>query len=180
MGTLGFRYLIHEHRSFSVVLSLYLHLQNLLLYPAPLPTPDMLITTLRFPARALTPFPILSCPQLHAFHPSQIEFPCWLGSFLPPVSHSGSPDKTQLWLNTIQLSLPCLYLSRKHTVGPANLILKSGLQISNEVLSTWHCYCISLVSKYFLTMFLNTVLPKMSYTVSWAALCIIKTRKSIS
>ena len=46
MGTLVFRYLIHEYCSFSVVLSLYLHFQNLLL-PTPLPTPLMTVSLYR-------------------------------------------------------------------------------------------------------------------------------------
>lgn len=46
MGTLGFRYLTHEYRSFSVVLSLYLYFENLLLFPTPLPTPSDTLMTL--------------------------------------------------------------------------------------------------------------------------------------
>ena len=72
------------------------------------------------------------------------------------------------------------------TATELNLILKSGLQTSNEVLSTWHCYCICLVSKYFLTMFLNPFFLKCltlsldSLPVEQLCLRIIKTRKSIS
>ena len=159
------RYLVREHCGLSVVLPL--HIPGHFLLPLSLSywrrycyivTPDQVY----FPG--LT---ILSCPHVRTFYLSQLGFPSWLPSLLSPVPLS---DFMVLLVNTIQLSSPvCTWVAetfwRKHTVGLADLTWKSGPQISNEFLSTWHSYCTSLVRKFFLTKLLFTVLLQISYVL---------------
>lgn len=162
MGTPVFRYLICEHCGLSVVLPL--HMQNLFLLPTPLPTLSVILMTLSLSLHwdsrpgALPPFTILSCPQVHFLpFPARIS---QLFRIIPasgvPLWLCGTPGMTQLWLTPSNCLLRvCTWAAgtswRKHTIGPADLILKSGPRISNELLPTWDSYCISLVRKYFLS-----------------------------
>lgn len=154
-----------------------------------------LLPSLRSSGQEYFPFfSIHSCPHVHVSYFSQLGFPSLsLGSPSTPLLlclRVFASEKTWLWLMpSCYLVHGCTWVAqpswRKYTIGPADLILESGPQISNECSSTWYFYCISVLGNaFFFFKLLNTFIKSILFTsgslpVEELSLYFIKETKSV-